>query len=115
MADAKRAEAEIVAGRWKGRLHGFPIGLKDIYNTAGIRTTAHSALFEEHVPAEDAVTVALLRAAGAVVLGKLSTWEFAIGGTSFDLPWPPARNPWDLTKDPSGSSSGSGPAVAAVL
>src|ERR1700722_8592261 len=115
MRDAARAEAEISAGGWKGPLHGIPIGLKDIYNTAGVRTTGHSALFADHVPAEDAFTVALLREAGAVVLGKLSTWEFAIGGTSFDLPWPPARNPWDLTRDPSGSSSGSGAAVASGL
>jgi aspartyl-tRNA(Asn)/glutamyl-tRNA(Gln) amidotransferase subunit A len=115
LADAKRAEAEIAAGGWKGPLHGIPIGLKDIYNTEGVRTTGHSALFRDHVPAEDAFTVALLRKAGAVVLGKLSTWEFAIGGASFDLPWPPARNPWDTSKDPGGSSSGSGVAVAAGL
>ena len=115
LADAKRAEAEIAAGGWKGPLHGIPIGLKDIYNTAGVATTGHSALFRDHVPAEDAVTVALLRQAGAVVLGKLSTWEFAIGGASFDLPWPPARNPWNLAHDPGGSSSGSGVSVAAGL
>jgi aspartyl-tRNA(Asn)/glutamyl-tRNA(Gln) amidotransferase subunit A len=115
LADAAKAEQEIAAGRWKGPLHGIPIGLKDIYNTAGIRTTGHSALFADHVPAEDAFTVALLRKAGAVITGKLATWEFAIGGTSFDLPWPPARNPWDVTLDPSGSSSGSGAAVAAGL
>ena len=115
LADAKTAEAEIAAGNWKGPLHGIPIGLKDIYNTAGIRTTGHSALFKDHVPTEDAVTVARLRAAGAVVLGKLSTWEFAIGGASFDLPWPPARNPWNPKHEPGGSSSGSGAAVAAGL
>jgi aspartyl-tRNA(Asn)/glutamyl-tRNA(Gln) amidotransferase subunit A len=115
MAAARQAEAEIMAGNWKGPLHGIPIGLKDIYNTAGIATTAHSALFRDHVPADDAFTVACLRDAGAIFTGKLSTWEFAIGGTSFDLPWPPARNPWDLSRDPSGSSSGSGAAVAAGL
>jgi aspartyl-tRNA(Asn)/glutamyl-tRNA(Gln) amidotransferase subunit A len=115
IADARGAEAEIAAGNWKGPLHGIPIGLKDIYNTAGVRTTGHSALFKNHVPTEDAFTVRLLREAGAVVMGKLSTWEFAIGGTSFDLPWPPARNPWDRALDPSGSSSGSGAAVAAGL
>ncbi len=115
LADAVRAETEIAAGDWKGPLHGIPIGLKDIYNTAGIRTTGHSALFADHVPAEDAFTVALLRKAGAVITGKLATWEFAIGGTSFDLPWPPARNPWDVSLDPSGSSSGSGVAVAAGM
>src|SRR6201999_3843585 len=85
MEQAAKAEAEIAAGGWKGPLHGIPIGLKDIYNTAGIRTTGHSALFADHVPAEDAFTVALLRKAGAVITGKLATWEFAIGGTSFDL------------------------------
>lgn len=113
LADARRAEAEISAGGWKGPLHGIPIGLKDIYNTGGIRTTGHSALFKDHVPTEDAFTVRLLREAGAVITSKLATWEFAIGGSSFDLPWPPARNPWDATLDPSGSSSGSGVAVAA--
>jgi hypothetical protein len=92
MADAERAETEIAAGGWKGPLHGIPIGLKDIYNTAGIRTTGHSALFADHVPTEDAFTVSLLRKAGAVITSKLATWEFAIGGSSFDLPWPPARN-----------------------
>ena len=113
--DAKQAEAEIAAGRWKGPLHGIPIGLKDIYNTAGIRTTGHSALLRDNLPPEDAFTVTLLREAGAVITGKLATWEFAIGGSSFDLPWPPARNPWDVSLDPSGSSSGSAAAVAAGL
>jgi aspartyl-tRNA(Asn)/glutamyl-tRNA(Gln) amidotransferase subunit A len=115
LAEARTAEAEIAAGGWKGPLHGIPIGLKDIYNTAGIATTGHSALFKDHVPSEDATTVTLLKQAGALITGKLSTWEFAIGGTSFDLPWPPARNPWDTSLDPSGSSSGSGVAVAAGL
>ncbi|MFO1026726.1 MAG: amidase [Acetobacteraceae bacterium] len=115
LADARRAEAEIAGGGWKGPLHGIPIGLKDIYNTAGIVTTGHSALFKDHVPAEDAFTVTKLKQAGAVITGKLATWEFAIGGTSFDLPWPPARNPWDISLDPSGSSSGSGVAVAAGM
>ncbi len=115
MAAAKEAEAEIAAGRWRGPLHGMPIGLKDIYGTAGIPTTAHSALLRDHVPTRDAACVTRLRDAGAIFTGKLSTWEFAIGGTSFDLPWPPARNPWNLEYDPSGSSSGSAAAVAAGL
>jgi aspartyl-tRNA(Asn)/glutamyl-tRNA(Gln) amidotransferase subunit A len=115
MADAARAEKEIARGAWKGPLHGIPIGLKDIFSTAGIRTTAHSALFKNHVPTEDAFAVTLLRKAGAVITSKLATWEFAIGGSAFDLPWPPARNPWDLSLDPSGSSSGSAVAVAAGL
>ncbi len=115
MADARAAEDEISRGNWRGPLHGIPVGLKDIYNTAGIATTGHSALFRNHVPADDATTVRLLREAGAVILGKLGTWEFAIGGTSFDLPWPPPRNPWDLSKDTAGSSSGSGAAVASGM
>lgn len=115
LAAARQAEAEIAAGRWRGPLHGIPIGIKDIYETAGIPTTGHSALFRDHVPAEDATTVRRLREAGAVLFGKLSTWEFAIGGTSFDLPWPPARNPWDTERDPTGSSTGSAVAVAAGL
>jgi aspartyl-tRNA(Asn)/glutamyl-tRNA(Gln) amidotransferase subunit A len=115
LAAAKLADADIAAGNWKGPLHGIPLGIKDIYNTAGIATTGHSALFRDHVPKEDAVTVQRLKAAGAIVLGKLSTFEFAIGGPSFDLPWPPARNPWNIERQPGGSSSGSGAAVAAGL
>jgi aspartyl-tRNA(Asn)/glutamyl-tRNA(Gln) amidotransferase subunit A len=114
-AEARAAEAEIAAGHYCGPLHGIPIGLKDIYETAGIRTTAHSAVLRDHVPAEDATTVRLLREAGAVIPAKLATWEFAIGGTSFDLPWPPACNPWDRRLDPTGSSSGSAVAVAAGM
>jgi aspartyl-tRNA(Asn)/glutamyl-tRNA(Gln) amidotransferase subunit A len=115
LATALQAEAEIAAGAWKGPLHGIPLGIKDIYNTSGIATTGHSALFQGHVPAEDATTVRLLRDAGAIVLGKLATFEFAIGGPSFDLPWPPSRNPWNVARQPGGSSSGSGCAVAAGL
>ncbi len=115
LAEARRAEADIAAGGWKGPLHGIPIGLKDIYNTAGVATTGHSALFKDHVPAADATTVRKLREAGAIVLGKLATHEFATGGPSFDLPWPPARNPWNLDHMPGGSSSGSGAAIAAGL
>jgi len=115
MADARQAEAEIGKGDWRGPMHGIPIGLKDIYNTAGVTTTAQSAILQDHTPTEDATTVRLLRDAGAIVLGKLTTYEFALGGSSFDLPWPPAHNPWDLTLDPSGSSSGSGAATAAGL
>ncbi|PZP41863.1 MAG: Asp-tRNA(Asn)/Glu-tRNA(Gln) amidotransferase GatCAB subunit A [Azospirillum brasilense] len=115
LVEARKAEAEITAGGWKGPLHGIPVGIKDIYDTAGIATTGHSALCRDRVPEQDATTVRLLREAGAVILGKTATWEFAIGGVSFDLPWPPARNPWDTTLDPAGSSSGSGAAVAAGL
>ena len=115
MATARGAEVEIASGVYRGPLHGISIGLKDIYNTAGVATTGHSALFADHVPTTDATTVALLREAGAVFTGKLATWEFAIGGASLDLPWPSARNPWNTAHDPSGSSSASGAAVAAGL
>ncbi len=112
LAAADDADREIAAGGWKGPLHGVPLALKDIYSTAGVRTTCHSRLLENNVPAEDAVSVAKLKAAGAVIVGKLATHEFAFGGPSFDLPWPPARNPWNLDHIPGGSSSGSGAAVA---
>jgi aspartyl-tRNA(Asn)/glutamyl-tRNA(Gln) amidotransferase subunit A len=110
---ARAAEREIMAGRYRGPLHGIPFGLKDIYATAGIRTTSHSKICENLVPTEDATTVAKLYAAGAVLLGKLATHEFAHGGPSFDLPWPPARNPWNRDHFTGGSSSGAGAAVAA--
>jgi len=95
MAAAKAAEAEIVAGRSRGPLHGVPVGIKDIIDVAGLPTTCHSKILRDHIAAADAVCVSRLRGAGAIVLGKLSTHEFAIGGPSFDLPWPPARNPWN--------------------
>jgi aspartyl-tRNA(Asn)/glutamyl-tRNA(Gln) amidotransferase subunit A len=114
-AMAAQADGEIADNRWRGPLHGIPIGLKDIYSTAGIRTTCHSRLLAENVPAEDAETVARLKAAGAVVVAKLATHEFAFGGPSYDLAWPPARNPWNPEHVPGGSSSGSGAAVAAGL
>jgi aspartyl-tRNA(Asn)/glutamyl-tRNA(Gln) amidotransferase subunit A len=112
---AKVAEAAIASGRRTSPLQGIPIGLKDIYDTAGITTTGHSRLMRERVPTEDATTVARLKAAGSVITGKLGTWEFAIGGPSFDLFHPPARNPWNTECQTGGSSSGSGAAVAAGL
>src|SRR5690348_1831484 len=114
-AEARAAESEIAAGKYRGPLHGIPLGLKDIYETAGVPTTGHSKVMQHHVPKADAVSVGKLREAGAVVLGKLATHEFAFGGPSFDLPWPPARNPWDLSRFTGGSSSGTGAAVAAGL
>jgi aspartyl-tRNA(Asn)/glutamyl-tRNA(Gln) amidotransferase subunit A len=112
---ARAAEAEIAAGRPRGPLHGVPIGIKDIIDVAGLPTTCHSRILVDNVAIADAVCVSRLRAAGAIVLGKLSTHEFAIGGPSFDLPWPPARNPWNTDHHPGGSSSGSGSGVAAGL
>lgn len=112
---AKGAEAEIAAGRSRGPLHGIPVGIKDIIDVAGLPTTCHSKILIDNVAAADAVCVSRLRGAGATILGKLSTHEFAIGGPSFDLPWPPARNPWNSHHHPGGSSSGSGAGVAAGL
>ncbi|MGC2415508.1 MAG: amidase [Stellaceae bacterium] len=113
--DARAAETEIAAGKYRGPLHGIPIGLKDIYETAGVATTGHSKVMQDHVPKADAYSVKKLREAGAIVMGKLATHEFALGGPSFDLPWPPARNPWDTTRFTGGSSSGTGASVAAGL
>ncbi len=115
LADARAAEARVMRGASLGMLDGIPIAHKDIYGTAGIATTAHSKLLEGWVPDADATTVAKLKDAGTVMLGKLATHEFAFGGPSFDLPWPPARNPWNTEHFTSGSSSGTGAAVAAGL
>jgi aspartyl-tRNA(Asn)/glutamyl-tRNA(Gln) amidotransferase subunit A len=115
MADATAAEGRMMSAALKGPLDGIPIGHKDIYNTAGIRTTAHSRLLENNVPDEDSVVVQKWAAAGTVLMGKLATHEFAIGGPSFDLPWPPAHNPWNPEHFTAGSSSGTGAAVAAGL
>ncbi len=112
---ARRAEAEIAASGPRGPLHGIPFGLKDIYDTRGILTSAHSRIFIDRVPAEDAAATRRLYEAGAVLLGKLATHEMAHAGPSFDLPWPPARNPWNLVHFTGGSSTGSGAAVAAGL
>src|SRR5437764_431617 len=114
-AEARAAETEIAGGKYRGPLHGIPIGLKDIYETAGIPTTGHSKVMQDHVPKADAFSVKKLRDAGAVVMGKLATHEFALGGPSFDLPWPPARTPWDTARFTGGSSSGTGASVAAGL
>ncbi|HEX7197883.1 MAG TPA: amidase, partial [Dongiaceae bacterium] len=104
-----------MAGLSRGPLDGIPIGHKDIYNTAGIRTTGHSKLLADNVPAQDATTVRKWAEAGTVLMGKLSTHEFAMGGPSFDLPWPPARNPWNPEHFTAGSSSGTGAAVASGM
>jgi aspartyl-tRNA(Asn)/glutamyl-tRNA(Gln) amidotransferase subunit A len=112
LTQAKAAEAELMAGRRRGPMHGIPYGLKDIVETAGIPTTGHSKLRQHHVPTADAEIVRRLKEGGGILMGKLATWEFANGGPSFDLPWPPARNPWDRQRLPGGSSSGPGAAVA---
>jgi aspartyl-tRNA(Asn)/glutamyl-tRNA(Gln) amidotransferase subunit A len=115
IADAKAAEAAIMATGPKSPLHGIPIGLKDIVDTAGIPTTCQSAILQDNVPGADATCAALLAKAGSVMMGKLTTHEFADGGPSFDLPKPPAANPWNPAHFTAGSSSGTGAAVAAGM
>ena len=114
LAAARAAERAVMAGK-KHPLLGIPVAYKDIYETAGVPTTAHSRILQHNLPKHDAETVRRLREAGVVMLGKLATHEFAIGGPAFDLPWPPARNPWDTRRFTGGSSSGSAAAVAAGL
>jgi len=113
LKEARAAEAEIAAGRWRGPFHGIPYALKDIVDATGLPTTGHSKILIDNIARSDAVVTQKLRAAGGVLLGKLSTHEFAVGGPSFDLPWPPARNPWNRDHFPGGSSSGSGAGLAA--
>ena len=113
LAQARAAEAEIARGEYRGTLHGVPYAIKDIFDVAGLPTTCHSKLRTGHRAAADATVVRRLRAAGAVLIGKTALHEFANGGPAFDLPWPPARNPWNRDLHPGGSSSGSGAALAA--
>jgi len=112
---ARAAEKEITQGRHRGPLHGIPFGAKDIYDTAGVLTSGGSKVCLDNVPRENSTAVQRLLDSGAVLLGKLNTHEFASGGPSLDLPWPPARNPWNTAYYTGGSSSGSGAAVAAGL
>lgn len=114
-AQASEAEADIQRGRWIGPLHGIPIALKDLVDTAGVRTTAASGLFKDRTPTQDAEVVRRLKAAGAVLLGKLNLHEFAYGGSSVISYFGPVRNPWDSAYSPGGSSGGSAAAVAAEL
>jgi aspartyl-tRNA(Asn)/glutamyl-tRNA(Gln) amidotransferase subunit A len=115
LEQARALEAELARGQNRGPLHGIPIGLKDNIDTAGILTTAASAVYAGRIPAEDAECVRKLREAGAVFLGKLNMHEFAYGGTSAVTHYEPVHNPWDLDVHPGGSSGGSAAAVAARL
>ncbi|SAH82160.1 glutamyl-tRNA(Gln) amidotransferase subunit A [Bordetella ansorpii] len=112
---ARQAEADIMAGRWRGLLHGIPYAVKDNYYTRGVRTCAASRLLMDFVPEHDAAVVEKLDGAGAVMLGKLNTWEYGTGngGVYFDLPFDPACNPWALDRFTGGSSTGAGASVAA--
>jgi aspartyl-tRNA(Asn)/glutamyl-tRNA(Gln) amidotransferase subunit A len=115
LAQAAEADAEIASGRWRGPMHGVPYGLKDLADVAGLPTTCHSKVRSGHRADGNAFVVDKLRNAGAVLVGKLALHEFATGGPTLDLPWPPARNPWDRNVHPGGSSSGSATAVALGL
>ena len=114
-AQASAAEQEIARGDYRGPLHGIPFALKDIYNTKDILTSGGSRICIDNIPDRDATATRSLRDAGAVLLGKLQTHEFAHGGPSFDLPWPPSRNPWNTAHFTGGSSSGAGAALAAGM
>jgi aspartyl-tRNA(Asn)/glutamyl-tRNA(Gln) amidotransferase subunit A len=107
LAEARRAEEEISDGKWRGPLHGIPIALKDLIETAGVRTTAGSALHEHRVPTEDAEIVRRLRQAGAVFVGKNNLHEFAYGGSSLVSHFGDVHNPWDVSRIAGGSSGGS--------
>jgi aspartyl-tRNA(Asn)/glutamyl-tRNA(Gln) amidotransferase subunit A len=115
LAQAKSLEAEIQAGKFRSPLHGVPIALKDNIDTAGVRTTAASAVFDDRVPTEDAEVVRRLKAAGAIFIGKANLHEFAFGGTSATSYYGPVRNPWALDRNPGGSSGGSAAAVSADM
>jgi aspartyl-tRNA(Asn)/glutamyl-tRNA(Gln) amidotransferase subunit A len=115
LAEARAAEAEIQRGEWRGPLHGIPVSLKDLIDTAGIRTTAASAVHKDRVPGEDAAVVRRLRQAGAVIVGKNNLHEFAYGGSSLISDFGEVRNPWDVARITGGSSGGSAAAVVAAM
>ncbi len=115
LAEAQLAEAEILRGKCRGPLHGVPVALKDLIDTAGVRTTAASALYKDRVPEQDADVVRRLRQAGAVIVGKNNLHEFAYGGSSLVSYFGEVHNPWDLGRIAGGSSGGSAAAVVAGL
>ena len=115
LAEAQQAEREIQSGNWRGPLHGIPIGLKDIIDTAGTKTTAASAVFRDRVPAQDAEVVEKLKVAGAVLIGKQNLHEFAYGGSSLISHFGPVRNPVNPEFIAGGSSGGSAAAVASGM
>ena len=112
---AKRAEAEIAAGDWRGPLHGLPVGIKDMFDTAGVKTTAAFEHFQHRTPAKDARAVAKLRQAGAIIVGKTNMHRLAMGTTSLESAYGAVRNPWSVDFIAGGSSGGSAAAIAAGL
>ena len=115
LAAAHAAEQEIAGGLYRGPLHGVPFGVKDIIDTAGVRTTHGSSFFRENIPSEDAECVRRLKEAGAILIGKCNTHEFATASTTKNPHYGAGRNPWDPSRVPGGSSGGSGAAAAAYL
>jgi len=115
LVQARSAEDEIGRGQWRGPLHGIPLALKDLIDTAGVRTTAASAVFKDRVPIEDAEVARRLKNAGAVLLGKNNLHEFAYGGSSMISYYGEVHNPWDSGCIAGGSSGGSAASVAAGL
>jgi len=113
VSEAKKAQDEIMAGHWRGPLHGVPFAVKDLFDTAGVPATAGSKIWKDYVPVADAHVVEKLREAGAILIGKLNMHEFAFGITSRNPHYGPTLNPWDLTRMCGGSSSGSAAALAA--
>ncbi len=115
LEDARRATEELAAGKARGPLHGIPIAHKDLYETAGIRTTGGARIHTNHIPEADCTVARKLREAGTILLGKLNTHEYAFGVTTNNPHFGPTRNPWDLERIPGGSSGGAGAAIAAGL
>jgi aspartyl-tRNA(Asn)/glutamyl-tRNA(Gln) amidotransferase subunit A len=115
LSEAAEAEKEVMAGRIRSPLHGIPVGIKDIIDTAGVRTTSGSRFFSDNVPSMDAECVRRLRECGAIVIGKCNTGEFAAESATKNPHYGPCRNPWDTDRVPAGSSGGSGAAVAAGM
>src|SRR5690242_2606008 len=115
LAAARDAEREIAAGRYRGPLHGIPAGVKDLIDTAGLRTTYGSGMFRDHVPAVDGAVPERLRAAGAIIVGKTATHELGRGVTTNNYFFGPTRNPWNVDHVPGGSSGGAAAATAALL
>jgi aspartyl-tRNA(Asn)/glutamyl-tRNA(Gln) amidotransferase subunit A len=115
LEQARTAEAEIKAGHWRGPLHGIPVGIKDMFDTAGTRTTAASENFKDRVPVRDAAAVRKLKVAGAIIVGKTNMHKLAMGTTSVDSYFGPVHNPWNPRYIAGGSSGGSAAAVAAGM
>jgi aspartyl-tRNA(Asn)/glutamyl-tRNA(Gln) amidotransferase subunit A len=112
---AEAAEAEIQHGRWKGSLHGVPVGVKDFYDTADLKTTAAFEQFRNRIPDKDAASVEKLKRAGAIVIGKTNMHTLGMGTTGLESWFGPVKNPWNADYIPGGSSSGSAAAVASGL